>query len=279
MLGNLKDFDPRTDQVPYASMNELDRWALQQLEAVRRRWTQAYDDHQYHVIYHGLHNFCSVTLSSFYLDIIKDRLYTFPPDHPERRAALTVLYQLVDALTRLMAPVLCFTAEEIWQQLETLREGESRPVSSVHAQLFPEALELEEDPQLLKRWERFIKLREEVSKALEIARQEKLIGTALEAHVTIDADDSETLEFLRSFGDELRFLLITSQVSFGPAGEKGFVSEAVPGLRVAVSRADGEKCERCWNYTTDVGTDEKWPGICSRCSDNVRQILGEANPA
>ena len=279
LLGNLKEFDPRTDQVPYDSMNELDRWALQQLEAVRKRWTRAYDDHQYHVVYHGLHQFCAVTLSSFYLDIIKDRLYTFPKNHPERRAALTVLYQLADALTRLMAPVLCFTAEEIWQHLETLREGESRPVSSVHAQEFPEALDLKDDPHLLERWERFIKLREEVSKALEIARQEKLIGTALEAHVTIDADDPEIIEFLRSFGDDLRFLFITSQVSFGSVGDKAFAAEAVPGLRVEISRADGEKCERCWNYTTDVGNDATWPGICERCSGNVREVLGEASPA
>jgi isoleucyl-tRNA synthetase len=279
LLGNLKDFDPTTDQVPYAEMNELDRWALQQLETVRKRWTQAYDDHQYNIVYHGLHHFCAVTLSSFYLDIIKDRLYTFPRNHPERRSALTVLHHLVDALSRLMAPVLCFTAEEIWQQFETLHHGESRPVSSVHAQLFPEALDIKDDPELLERWDRFIKLRDEVSKALELARQEKLIGTALEAHVTIESDDPGTLEFLQSFGDELRFLFITSQVSFGAGGDGAFVSESIPGLRVAVSRADGEKCERCWNYTTDVGNDAAWDNICGRCTDHVREILGEANPA
>jgi len=279
LLGNLKDFDPETDQIPYDRMNELDRWAMQQLEAARKRWTRAYDDHQYHVVYHGLHQFCSVTLSSFYLDIIKDRLYTFPPNHPGRRAALTVLYHLIDALTRLMAPVLCFTAEEVWQALENLRNGETRPISSVHAQSFPDALQAEDDPQLLERWDRFLKLREEVSKALEIARQEKLIGTALEAHVTLDAEDPEIIEFLRSFGDDLHFLFITSQVSFGPVGDKAFRSEAVPGLSVEVHRADGEKCERCWNYTTDVGVDAEWPSICTRCSRNVREILGEANPA
>ena len=279
LLGNLKDFDPQTDQVPYAEMNELDRWALHQLESMRSSWTRAYEDHQYNVVYHGLHQFCAVTLSSFYLDIIKDRLYTFPGNHPERRSALTVLYQLVDALTRLMAPVLCFTAEEIWQEFETLRHGESRPVSSVHAELFPEALQHPADPQLLSRWDRFIKLRDEVSRALEIARQDKLIGTALEAHVTLDADDPEILEFLRSFGDELRFLFITSQVSFGAVGDTAFVSENVPGLRVEVGRADGEKCERCWNYTTDIGSDATWDNICKRCSDHVREILDEANPA
>ena len=133
--------------------------------------------------------------------------------------------------------------------------------------------------QLLERWDRFIQLREEVSKALEIARQEKLIGTALEAHVTLDADDPEIIDFLRSFGDDLPFLFITSQVSFGPVGDNAFRSEAVPGLSVEVHRADGEKCERCWNYTTDVGSDAAWSSICSRCGQNVREILGEANPA
>jgi isoleucyl-tRNA synthetase len=279
LLGNLKDFDPHQDQVAYADMGELDRWALQQLEVVRRRWTKAYDDYQYHVVYHGLHQFCAVTLSSFYLDIIKDRLYTFPRRHPERLAALTVLYHLADALSRLMAPVLCFTAEEVWQELATLRDGESRGVTSVHAELFPEAIDVEDEPQLLERWDRFIKLREEVSKALEIARQSKLIGTSLEARVTIDADDPEIQEFLRSFGDGLRFLFITSGVSFGPVGPEGFASEVVSGLRVGVDRAEGDKCDRCWNYTTDVGQDTAWPTICGRCSGHVREILGEANPA
>ena len=279
LLGNLKDFDPAEDGVSYAEMGELDRWALQQLEALRRRMTHAYHEHHYQVVYHGLHHFCAVTLSSFYLDIIKDRLYTMPPRHPARRAALTVLYHLVDSLGRLMAPVLCFTSEEVWQELEALRGAEPWSGSSVHTQLFPEPLAIEEDSALVERWERLLKLREEVSKALEIARQEKLIGTALEAEVVIESDDPKTIEFLESFGDELPFLFITSGVTFGEAGEKAYRSESVPGLAIGVRRAAGEKCQRCWNYTTDVGSDRAWPEVCARCAGHVREILGEASPA
>ncbi|HXV75227.1 MAG TPA: isoleucine--tRNA ligase [Candidatus Polarisedimenticolaceae bacterium] len=279
LLGNLSGFEPQHDAVPYERMGELDRWALQQLEQLRRKLVEAYESHQYHLVYHGLHQFCAVTLSSFYLDIIKDRLYTMPRRHPARRSALTVLHRLADSLARLMAPVLCFTAEEVWQELGTLSGVERWSGASVHTQRFPEPLPLAADQQLIERWTRFLRLREEISKALEIARQEKRIGTALEAHVVIEAGDPRVAEFLRSFGDELRFLLITSGVSFGPVGGGAFRSAVEPGLAVEVRRADGDKCQRCWNYTTDVGQDASWPGVCLRCAAHVRQIVEQADPA
>jgi isoleucyl-tRNA synthetase len=273
MLGNLSGFDPERDQVPFAEMEELDRWALQQLEALKERLKEAYAAHQYHVVYHGLHNFCSVTLSSFYFDIIKDRLYTMPEGHTARRAGQTVLYRLADALCRLMAPVLCFTAEEVWQELEALRGREPWDGVSVHTELFPEALEIEKQEELDRRFEKLIELREEVYKALEIARQDKMIGTGLEACVVVEGDE-ESLGLLKSFGDELKFLFITSEVEFGPVGDSAFRSEALPGLAVEVRKASGEKCERCWNYTTDVGAAPEWPAICARCAGHVSEILG-----
>jgi isoleucyl-tRNA synthetase len=240
---------------------------------LKERLKEAYAAHQYHVVYHGLHNFCSVKLSSFYFDIIKDRLYTMPEGHPARRAGQTVLYRLADALCRLMAPVLCFTAEEVWQELETLRGGEPWDGVSVHTELFPEALEIERQEELDRRFEKLIELREEVYRALEIARQDKMIGTGLEACVVVESDE-ESLGLLKSFGDELKFLFITSEVEFGPVGANAFRSEAVPGFAVEVRKAAGEKCARCWNYTTDVGAAPEWPAICARCAGHVREILG-----
>jgi isoleucyl-tRNA synthetase len=279
LLGNLGGFDPRAGLVPYAEMDEIDRWAMQQLEALRRRIVGDYAEHAYQVVYHGLHHFCAVTLSALYLDVLKDRLYTLPRKHPARRSALTVLYHLADTLCRLMAPVLCFTAEEVWQELETLRGGEAWSRSSVHASVFPDPLPVPSDAALVERWERFLALREPVQKALEIARQEKRIGTALEAHVVIQADDPATTEFLRSFGEGLRWLFITSGASFGPVGPQAFRSQTRPGLAVEVRRAEGEKCERCWSYTTDVGADPEWPGVCGRCASHVREIATEADEA
>jgi isoleucyl-tRNA synthetase len=223
-------------------------------------------------VFHGLHNFCAVTLSSFYFDILKDRLYTLPRRGRSRRAAQSVLYRLADGLTRLMAPVLCFTAEEVWQELEALRGGERFAGSTVHARLFPEGLEVEDDEPLLGRFERLGSIRDEVNRALEIARRERRIGTGLEAHVVIDADD-DTVGFLSSFGEDLRFLFITSGVSFGEAGDGAYRSEQLPGLAVEVVKADGTKCERCWSYTLDVGSDDDWPGVCGRCAVHVREAL------
>ncbi|MCP3982276.1 MAG: isoleucine--tRNA ligase [bacterium] len=279
LLGNLKGFDPSADAVAYAEMEEMDRWALQRLEVLRARLVEAYSKHQYHGVYHGLHQFCTVTLSSFYLDILKDRLYTFPPRHPARRSAQTVLYRLADALCRLMAPVLCFTAEEVWQELVAQRGGERKTTSSVHAELFPDPLEVDEDTALLERWSRLARVREEVNRALERARDEKRIGTALEASLVIDSTDADLLEFLRSFGDDLHFLFITSEVRFGSTGAEAVASETIPGLSVEVQRVQGVKCARCWHYTTDVGDDAEWSEVCGRCVKHVRETLAGSEPS
>mgnify|MGYP001765355242 CR=1 FL=1 len=278
LLGNLDGFDAARDSVPYPEMEEIDRWALHQLEALRRRILSAYEGHQYHVVYHALHNFCGVTLSSFYLDVLKDRLYTASRRSPARRSAQTVLYRLAADLARLMAPVLCFTADEVWQEIEALHGRPKWGEATVHAALFPEPLAVPDDPALLERWDGLLRIREVVSKALEGARAAKRIGGSLEAKVRIEAPE-ETVAFLRTFGDEVRFLFLTSGVEFGPAGEDALRSEAIEGMRVEVLRADGEKCGRCWSYTTDVGRDAALAEVCSRCAAVVREIAGLREPA
>ena len=175
--------------------------------------------------------------------------------------------------------MLCFTAEEVWQELEALAGRTSWSESSIHAESFPEPLEVAQDDALLQRWERLTQVREQVNKALEEARQADRIGTSLQARIIIEVSESDLGQFLQSFGDELRFLFIVSEVVFEPVGQEAFRSTEVPGLAVEIQTAAGRKCERCWNYTSDVGQDSKWPEICVRCSDAVRQILSEAGPA
>ncbi len=278
LLGNLIGFHPSTDAVPYEEMEEIDRWAMQRLDRFREKLVDAYKAHQYHAVYHGLHNFCGITLSSFYLDILKDRLYTFPSAGRARRSAQTVLFHLADRLCRLMAPVLAFTAEEIWQALEPFHGREPWVDRTVHTETFPEPLAAERDQGLLNRWERLMKLRSEISPALENARKEKMIGTSLGAKVILDGPE-ETLAFLKSFGDDLKFYLLTSGVEFDDPGDGALASETVPGFRVGVVPAEGEKCDRCWNYTTDVNREPAYPGCCARCVGHIRQILADKEPA
>jgi len=273
LLGNLADFDPARDARPYAELSPLDRWILQVFEQLRRRLIQAYESHRYHAVYHEAHLFCGVTLSSFYLDVLKHRLYTLPPAHPQRRSAQTALHRLADGLTRLLAPVLCFTAEDAWQELEQLAGRTAWGPSSVHEQEFPPPLEAADDPALVARFERLVAVRDEVNQALERARRERVIAGSLEAGVTIDSNDSGLLEFLGSFGDELSALLLTSAAGCGPVGPTAWRSTTLAGLAVDVHAAPGAKCERCWRFTTDVGADAQWPSLCGYCAGCVRQIL------
>jgi isoleucyl-tRNA synthetase len=271
LLGNLAGFDPARDAVAVGDMEEIDVWALHQLEDARRRIVEAYATHQYHVVYHSLNQLCAVTLSSLYLDIIKDRLYTAPGRSRARRSAQTVLHRLASDLCRLAAPVLCFTAEEVWQELEAI-EGRPRwGASSVHAQLFPEPRPLADDAALLERWNRVLAVREEVNRALESARTSRIIGSGLEARVRIRAPE-ETARFLKSFGEALRFVFITSGVEVVP-------TEGLEGCEVEIARAEGRKCARCWNWTADVGSEVEFPEACGRCAGALREILAESGAA
>jgi isoleucyl-tRNA synthetase len=254
LLMNLYDFDPATDAVPQEQMQEVDRYALARYADAAAAALHAYGDYDFPVIFQRLNPLMTVDLSAFYADVSKDRLYTFAPASPERRSAQTAMYRIADGLTRLLAPVLPVTADEVWRHLPGTREP------SVHMAEFPDSLAIEEmlDPELLARWERLLDVRGEVNRALELARQEKTIGTSLAARVTLRAR-GETAGLLESYGEQLPMLFIVSQLDLIRDAGEG------PALEVGVSRAEGEKCPRCWRTVPSVSTDADTRGLCDRC--------------
>jgi isoleucyl-tRNA synthetase len=272
LLGNLADFEPDRDRVRYEELFEIDRWALSRLQRVTRRVREAYEAYQFHVVYHTLHNFCAVELSAIYLDVLKDRLYTSPWRSAARRAAQTAMADILEGLVRLMAPILSFTAEEVWGYMPKTVRGEARE-PSVHLARFPEVDADDLDEALDARWQRLLAVRGEVAKALEAARRDKVIGASLDAQVTLGAS-GELKAFLEGARAELAPFFIASDVRLveGAASEDGAPSTAVPGLTVAVGRAPGRKCARCWTYTTDVGRDAAHPEVCARCARTLASL-------
>jgi isoleucyl-tRNA synthetase len=268
ILGNLNDFDPNTDQIEYRRMEEMDRWVLHQLWELNDRSLRAYENFEFHLVYHNLHNFCAMDLSSFYLDIIKDRLYTSPENSVSRRSAQTAMNEILEVLVRLMAPILSFTADEIWQYMK----GESRPLS-VHVDLFRPVNDAYEDPELASRWEYIIALRKEVTKMLELSRKEKNIGHPLDASVTLGLNP-QLMEKLVPYQDQLRSIFIVSSVNMVEIDriESGFESENMPGLKVMVTPSPDPKCERCWVHDPTVGHDNNHPTICKRCVKVLAEI-------
>jgi len=260
LLGNLNDFDPPHDSVPYDHMEELDRFALHQLQELILKVRQAYDRFEFHRVYHALHNYCVVDLSSFYLDILKDRLYISAAASKARRSAQTVLYEIITVLLKLMAPVLSFTAEEAWWYLSG-RTGES-----VHLEVFPEADPSFQDEALNARWQTILGLRSDVARALEAARKAKVIGHPLDAKVILALPDS-VRESLEAEKELLRAVFIVSQVEFRSADEPagGIEGVEIPGAKIEVVNAAGKKCERCWVYSESVGQFEAHSTICDRC--------------
>ncbi|HKT34152.1 MAG TPA: isoleucine--tRNA ligase [Nitrospira sp.] len=264
VLSNLYDFDPARHRVPYERLPELDRWALMRLEDLKTRVRRAYDEYEFHAIYHALNNFCSVDLSAVYLDILKDRLYTFRPDSPARRGSQTVLYEIILAVTKLMSPILSFTAEEIWRSL-CGQFGSSLEPESVHLTMFPPVEAQWHDPGLMKRWDRLLEVRTAVQAALEEQRRNKVIGSSLEAVVEIQANP-DTYGFLKPYESDLSTLFI---VSGAKLKEVHHLPEK-PDFLVTVSKATAKKCERCWNYREAVGTNASHPTLCDRCLEAVR---------
>ncbi|HET6972984.1 MAG TPA: class I tRNA ligase family protein, partial [Pyrinomonadaceae bacterium] len=234
-----------------------DRWALAELNRVVVEVLAAYEAFEFHNVYRALFNFATVTLSARYFDIIKDRLYTFAPRNKARRSAQTALLQIGDALARMLAPLLVFTADEIWENLP----GRDEP--SIHLALLPKADEQSHD-ELLTEWERLFAIRDNVLRALEEARIAKQIGSSLEAKVTLRAAGS-ALELLQRHQNDLRYLFIVSQVELGN-------SDASEGVSITISNADGQKCERCWNYSTRVGEWDRYPTVCERCVAALKEI-------
>ena len=259
-LGNLDGFDPERDSVAVEEMEEIDRWALAELNRITKEVWAAYEAYEFHNVYRALFSFATVTLSARYFDIIKDRLYTFAPRNKARRSAQTVLLQIGDALARMLGPILVFTADEIWENLPGRKE------ESIHLALLPTASDENHDA-FLAEWERLYAIRDEVLRALEEARVAKRIGSSLEAKVTLNASGS-ALELLQKHQKDLRYLFIVSQVELG-------TSDAGAGVSIAIAGADGTKCERCWNYSTRVGESETYPTVCERCVAALHEIEQE----
>ncbi|HSA59448.1 MAG TPA: isoleucine--tRNA ligase [bacterium] len=262
LLGNLFDFDPATP-LQDVTFHEIDRWALHRLQKLVQKAGDAYEGYNFHIIFHELNRYCTVELSAFYLDILKDRLYTFAKKDPARRGAQRVLFEIASTLAQIIAPILSFTAEEIWQHLPSF----SGKAESVHLTDFPVADERWVDESLGARWDDFQAARDEVLKVLEKARQAKRIGTSLQAKVVLTATD-EPERLFKSFGAELPDLLQVSQVAWGTAlSPTADRSERFPTLFIEVQPADGTKCERCWRFSPRVGEFPDHPAVCERCRD------------
>ncbi len=270
ILGNLYDFNPDEDQVDYPDLFEIDRWILHRLQKLIIKILNAYENYEFHAIYHALHNFCAVDLSSLYLDILKDRIYTMPPASLARRSAQTVIHQILEAMVRLMAPILSFTSEDIWKHLPS----GGRREDSVHLSQFPVPQKHLIDENLAERWERILIVRDEVLKVLEAERQRGRIGNSLEARVCIAAS-GELSDFLKEYLSELKFIFIVSHVELRETLENMeniYKSENVEGLEVSAARTLEKKCERCWNHDETVDKNEKYPTLCFRCIMAIKEI-------
>ncbi len=269
-LGNLYDFDPTRNALPFEKLHDIDQYMLRETATLTADVVRWYDEFAFHKIYQRINHFCVAELSAFYFDIVKDRLYTYAPGSPGRRAAQTAIWKIVEALVRLLAPILSFTSDEVWQYLPGRRS------SSVHLEKFPASSEILGanvaviDPNQQEDWKALRGIREQVLKSLEEARNQKLIGKALEAKIILNAS-GPTYSVLDRYKEQLRYLFIVSQVSLQKAAS-GNGSSAVS---VQVDKADGQKCERCWNYSIEVGKDPKYPTVCERCSAVLKEIEGE----
>ena len=265
ILGNLYDFDPGADVLPYDQMEEMDRWALHRLQEVIQRVRRAYENFEFHVVYYTIYNFCTVDLSSMYLDVSKDRLYTSKATSRERRSAQSAMYMILDAMVRLLAPILTFTAEEIWGNLPSYKDKEA----SVHLAQFPEVRQDRMDKALMEKWDTLIAVKGEISKAIEIARKNKVVGHSLDAMVQIAAPE-KLLNLLQANDRNLKTLNIVSGLGFGTGPDgSSYRSEILEGLEINISKAEGKKCQRCWMYSESVGKDPEHDDICDRCAGNL----------
>jgi isoleucyl-tRNA synthetase len=268
ILSNLYDFDPSYDTVHFNKMEEIDQYMLRQTVAFAADVRSAYDEFAFHRIYHRVNHFCIVDLSAFYFDVLKDRLYISAPKSPARRSAQTAIHRIGEALTRLLAPIMTFTCEEVWQHLPNTEDGREE---SVHLAYFPNAgqitSEVKASPDSTQSdWTTLRSVRDDVLKALEEARNNKLIGTGLEAQVLLTASDP-LYALLKRHEAELRYLFIVSSVTLSQGAGNGTGS-----VRAEIKKADGQKCERCWNYSTHVGEDKNYPTVCERCSPVLKEI-------
>ena len=264
LLANLYDFD-KDKIVEQKELREIDKWALGRLQLLTEKVTKSYEDYKFHAVFHSLHNFAVVDLSAFYLDILKDTLYTEAADSHKRRSAQTVLYELLLVITRLLTPILAFTSEEVWKNLPFEKEEESVQLAS-----WPELKKNLVDEKLEEKFSKLQEVRDEVLKALEKARAKKVIGNSLEAKVILQAP-AKLQEFLKKNVNELPELFIISEASLGQAkGEVVYESERIKHLKISVDKTKRIKCERCWRYVDEVKNVKELGNICPRCADTIK---------
>lgn len=264
LLGNISDFNYETDAVAYRDMEELDQWIVMKLNKLLDKVNKGYEDCEFHVVYHAVHNFCNVDLSAYYVDIVKDRLYCEVADSKGRRSAQTALYEICVALAQMLTPILSFTTEEVWKYLPKEDKELSIQLSG-----WPTINEEAMDDALEAKWNRILAIRGEVTKKLEEKRANKEIGKALDAQVILYAE-GETLELLQQMADQLAGICIVSQATVKPLAEApadAYVSETVKALAVVIAPAAGAACERCWIHSEEL--DEN--GLCPRCAAVMAQ--------
>jgi isoleucyl-tRNA synthetase len=263
LLGNLSDFRPDIDSLDPAEMEPFDRWALDRSDTVIRRILEAYDDYEFHAVFHAAYQFFTVDLSAFYLDTLKDRLYCSGNGSRPRRSAQTALFRILNDSLRLLAPLLPFTTEEAWEALPAFAGKED----SIHMAFFPEPEHPRLSEEEQKKWDGLLDLREQILKELEKAREAKLIGNALEARIVLRVPAARAGE-LQAEAEQLAILCIVSEVAVESSSE--------PDLGIRVEKAVGEKCKRCWNFSPSVGASAAHPDLCHRCEDVLEgQARGE----
>ena len=268
MLANLYDFNPEKDSLNFPDLMEMDRWIVTKFSKLAQKIMDAYDEFQFHRVYHLTLQFINVHLSSLYLDVVKERLYIHGAESFERRSAQTAIYYMVKNMIKLLAPILSFTMEDAWDHLPRM----SGDRESVHLELFPKREDLFVDEDVESRWDRLCDVRNEVTRALEIARNEKLIGHSFDAKVILHVEGS-LYDFLKEFDPwVLREFFIVSQVELRRGGKGAVEAEQLKGLSITVEKAPGSKCPRCWVYSEEIGVSDRYPDLCPRC---VRVLSGD----
>lgn len=260
ILGNLNDFDPNKDMVSVDELLPIDKWALFKLNELNKKVREGYDAYEFHQVYHAIHNFCVVDMSNFYLDVLKDRLYTECSDSKLRRAAQTSIYRILDAMTRMVAPILAYTSDEIWKFMPHSDDVDARHV--VYNGM-PEFVSVDTDESFIARWDRIHSLRDAVKKSIELSVSQKLIKSSLEVSVKLTCTGEE-FDFIKSVENELKAAFIVSGI------EVVNDTDAAE-LKIDISKAEGQKCERCWVYSVTVGEDKENPCVCARCAGVLRK--------
>ncbi len=265
LMGNLYDFNPATDMVGVEDLDELDRWALSRLHSIGLQVTEYYEKYEFYKIFHTLYNFCAVDMSAFYLDALKDRLYADAAKSLRRRSSQTVMYKITESLAKILAPLVVFTADEVWSYFRKMYPEHVQ--ESIHLCDWPSFSKDHQDIKLEEKWSLLLELRSEVQKVLENLRKNKVIGTSLEAKVMLCASDKKAADFLRENHGALREIFIVSELVITESKTEGdwYKSEKMNTVAIYAQTAGGEKCVRCWNYSNTVDCDANFPGICERC--------------